>query len=238
MAVSPEILFEDASILVVNKMPGIAVIPERVSTGKLSLQSMLEKQFGKLYVVHRIDRDTSGVICFARTEAAHRHLSKQFENRETRKFYSAIVEGRLEGQAGEISAPVLENPARLGTMMVHPRGKEALTLFEVQEQFQHAALLRVEIKTGRTHQIRIHFASCGHPLLVDPIYGKDAFFLSSIKKKYKQTEEAERPTLARLSLHAALLEFKHPQTGESLHLEAALPKDLETALKILRKYDS
>lgn len=234
-----EILFEDDVILVVNKPAGITVIPERFNTENKSIQAQLETKHGKLFVVHRLDRDTSGVLCFAKNEVAHKNISLQFENRTTQKFYTAFVKGRMEGKAGEIDAPILENPSKLGTMKIHPKGKEALTLFEVQEQFKHVALLWVEIKTGRTHQIRVHFASAEHPLLVDPVYAKkDNFLLSSIKKKYKQTNEEERPIISRLTLHASKLILTHPISNQLMTFEADMPHDLHALLKVLRKYDS
>jgi len=234
-----EILFEDDDLLVVNKPAGITVIPERFNTENKSIQAQLETHHGKLFVVHRLDRDTSGVLCFAKNEAAHKNISQQFENRQTQKFYKAFVKGRMEGQFGEIDSPILENPSKLGTMKIHPKGKESLTLFEVEEQFKHAALLLVEIKTGRTHQIRVHFASAEHPLLVDPVYAKTAnFLLSAIKKKYKQTDEEERPIISRLTLHACKLVFMHPKTNTQITIEAEMPHDLQALLKVLRKYDS
>ena len=235
---APSVIYLDDDILIADKPSGLTVIPERFNTEKPSLQSILETKHGKLWVVHRIDRETTGIVCFARNEEAHKNLSKQFEGREVQKIYKVIVSGRMEGTAGEIDSPIMERPNKLGTMMVHPKGKESLTLFEVEEQFRSCALLRVEIKTGRTHQIRIHFASAGHPLLVDSIYSPNAsFLLSSIKKKYKQSDEEERPVIARLTLHAYSLTITHPNTGEQMQFTSPLPHDLDTLLKLLRKYD-
>jgi 23S rRNA pseudouridine1911/1915/1917 synthase len=234
----PALIFEDSEMLVVNKPSGIAVIPERIETTRDNLQGILQQQYGKLYVVHRIDRGTSGLVCFARNEAAHKNLSLQFQNRGVRKIYKAIVKGRVKEKSGIIDSPIAENASWSGTMVINKKGKEALTLYEVEEQFKSAALLKVEIKTGRTHQIRVHLASIGNPLLVDEIYANSpAFYFSSIKKNYKAGEEAERPTIARLTLHAWQITLQHPVSGNELQLEAALPKDLETVLKLLRKYD-
>lgn len=235
---APTVIYIDDHILIADKPSGITVIPERYNTEKPSVQSILEKDHGKLWVVHRIDRETTGLVIFARNEVAHKDLSRQFESREVHKFYKAIVSGRMEGEAGEIDSPIAEKPNKPGTMMIHPKGKEALTLFEVEEQFGTCALLHVEIKTGRTHQIRVHFASAGHPLLVDSIYGQhDKFLLSSIKRKYKQTDEEERPVIARLTLHASSLTIHHPATGGEVTFTSPLPHDLEALLKLLRKYD-
>ncbi|MBS1686203.1 MAG: RluA family pseudouridine synthase [Bacteroidetes bacterium] len=235
---APSVIYVDEHILIADKPSGITVIPERFNTEKPSVQSILEKEYGKLWVVHRIDRETTGVVAFARNEEAHRELSRQFEERDVHKLYKAIVSGRMEGDAGEIDSPIAEKPNKPGTMMIHPKGKEALTLFEVEEQFRTCALLNVEIKTGRTHQIRVHFASAGHPLLVDSIYGQhDKFLLSSVKKKYKQTDEEERPVISRLTLHASSLTIHHPATGDQATFTSPLPHDLEALLKLLRKYD-
>lgn len=235
----PSVVYSDQDLLIADKPSGLTVIPERFNSEKPCLQSILEEKYGKLWVVHRIDRETTGLVCFARNEEAHRNLSKQFEAREVRKYYLAVVSGRLEGSEGEIDSPITEKPNKPGTMMVHAKGKEALTLFQVEEQYRSSALLRVEIKTGRTHQIRVHFASAGHPLLIDSIYGQhEAFYLSSIKKKYKQSDPEEKPIMSRLTLHASELALNHPVTGERMSFTAPLPHDFEALLKVLRKYDA
>src|SRR4051812_22632391 len=121
---APTVIYIDDDILIADKPSGLTVIPERFNTTKPSLQSILETKHGKLWVVHRIDRETTGVVCFARNEEAHRNLSKQFEGREVQKIYKVIVSGRMEGNAGEIDSPIMERPNKLGTMMVHPKGKK------------------------------------------------------------------------------------------------------------------
>lgn len=231
-------IFQDEDILIVNKPSGITVIPERFDKEKKSLQALLEPSFGKLFVVHRIDRETTGIVCFAKNEAAHKQLSLQFQAHTIDKFYTAIVCGRLEGNEGEIDSPLAENIYKPGTMIVHAKGKPSLTLFNVVAQYRHFALLNVQIKTGRTHQIRVHFATAGHPLMVDKVYGKnEKFMLSQIKKGYKHTQEEETALLSRLSLHASKLGFIHPTTEKHVSFEAQLPKDLQTVIKLLDKYD-
>jgi 23S rRNA pseudouridine955/2504/2580 synthase/23S rRNA pseudouridine1911/1915/1917 synthase len=232
-----QILFEDDDVLMANKPTGVTVIPDRF--GKyISLQGVLEKEYGKLFIVHRIDRDTSGLICFAKNEHAHRHISMQFQNHEVKKIYKAVVKGRMANKSGIIESPIAENPAKPGSMMVSKRGKAAISLWQVDEAFRQTSVLDVEIKTGRTHQIRVHLASIGHPLLVDELYGNaPAFFFSSLKRNYKPSGEEERPTIARLTLHAYQLTLLHPTTNQPITVSAPLPKDLETLLKLLRKYD-
>lgn len=233
-----ETIYCDEDLVIANKPAGLTVIPDRFHPELATVQTILEKQFGKLWVVHRIDRNTSGVICFARNEHAHRHISLQFQNHTVTKIYYAIVRGKLNLGEGVVDAPIAENAAHPGTMLVHKRGKSAYTMYQVLEEFKHASLLKVEIKTGRTHQIRVHMNYLGNPLLVDDLYGKtDAFYFSSLKRNYKQTAEAERPTIARLTLHAAQISLLHPVSKQPIHFTAALAKDLETTLKLLRKYD-
>ena len=234
----PEVIFEDDDMIVVSKPSGLTVIPDRIHPDRPTAQSILQRDYGKLFVVHRIDRGTSGVLCFARNEATHRNLSLQFQNHTVKKVYRAIVKGRLKQKEGMVDAPIAENTVRPGTMLIHKRGKDALTMYAVEEEFKHASLVKVEIKTGRTHQIRVHMASLGNPLLVDEVYAKaPAFFFSSIKRNYKQTDEEERPTIARLTLHAAALTLLHPVTGQEVTFESKLPKDMETVLKLLRRND-
>ena len=238
MIEKPEVIFEDDDMIVVSKPSGLTVIPDRIHPDRPTAQSILQRDYGKLFVVHRIDRGTSGVLCFARNEAAHRNLSLQFQNHTVKKVYRAIVKGRLKQKEGMVDAPIAENTVRPGTMLIHKRGKDALTMYSVEEEFKHASLVKVEIKTGRTHQIRVHMASLGNPLLVDEVYAKaPAFFFSSIKRNYKQTDEEERPTIARLTLHAAALTLLHPVTGQEVTFESKLPKDMETVLKLLRRND-
>lgn len=233
-----EVIYSDDDIVVANKPAGITVIPDRIHPEIDTVQTILQKQFGRLWIVHRIDRNTSGVLCFARNEAAHRNLSLQFQNHEVKKIYTAIVKGKLREKKGEVNQPIAENMARPGSMLVHKRGKDALSIYEVEEEFKSASLLKVEIKTGRTHQIRVHMAFIGNPLLVDDLYANtDAFYFSSIKRNYKAGNEKERPAIARLTLHASSVTLTHPTTGKEESFSAPLPKDMATVLKLLRKYD-
>jgi 23S rRNA pseudouridine955/2504/2580 synthase/23S rRNA pseudouridine1911/1915/1917 synthase len=235
------IFYEDEHLLVVDKPSGLLTIPDRFGN-KESLQAELEKRYGKVFVVHRLDRETSGILCFARNEAAHRHLSMQFEHHTTDKFYHALVDGVLHHEEGEINKPIGEHPTIPGKMVVASWGKPSLTFYRALEHFAHFTLVETLIKTGRTHQIRVHLKHIGYPLAVDAVYGRrEAFFLSEVKgKKYKSgkfTEEEEKPLMARSSLHSSRLRLDHPVTEERLEFRSELPKDFGAVLNQLRKWD-
>ncbi|MTB52914.1 RluA family pseudouridine synthase [Lewinella sp. W8] len=235
------IIFEDEHLLVVNKPAGLLTVPDRYDPGIGNLVHYLGTRYGDpILPVHRLDRPTSGVVVVARTPAAHKELNRQFREREVDKIYHALVEGVPAAEEAEIDEPIGPNPGKSGQMMVTARGKYALTLYKVMEPIgDQFSLVGVQIFTGRTHQIRVHLAYIGHPLVVDPFYGKRTeFMLSEIKgRKYrlgKHTHE-ERPLLNRVPLHAHRLAFTHPATGERMSFEAERPKDMRAVLNQLRK---
>ena len=234
-----ELLYEDDQILVVTKPAGLLTIPDRAGNQN-SLVAALQSKYGKVFVVHRLDRETSGILCFARNEAAHRHLSLQMEHHTADKFYFALLDGVLHHDEGEIDKPIGEHYHIPGKMAVTNSGKPSLTFYRVAERFQRFTLVEAQIKTGRTHQIRVHFQSIGYPLAVDALYGRrEQFLLSEIKgKKYKSGKftEEERPLMERTSLHAARLRFQHPATGEIMEFRSELPKDFAAVLSQLRKW--
>ena len=234
-----ELLHEDEHLLVVNKPAGLLTIPDRAGN-KDSLLGALEKRYGKVFVVHRLDRETSGILCFARTAEAHRNLSMQFEHHTADKFYYALIDGELHHDEGEIDKPIGEHPVVPGKMAIVKNGKASLTFYRVTERFPHFTLVEVLIKTGRTHQIRVHFQSIGYSLAVDALYGRrPAFYLSEIKgKTYKSGKHSaeERPLMERTSLHAARLRLDHPATGERVEFRTELPKDFAAVLNQLRKW--
>jgi len=237
--VTYELLHEDEHLLVVNKPAGLLTIPDRAGT-KESLLGLLERRYGKVFVVHRLDRETSGILCFARTAEAHRHLSMQFEHHTADKYYYALLDGELHHEEGEIDKPIGEHPVVPGKMAIVRNGKPSLTFYRLAERFPRFTLVEVLIKTGRTHQIRVHFQSIGYSLAVDALYGRRAaFYLSEIKGKTyktgKHTEE-ERPLMERTSLHAARLRLDHPATGERMEFKTELPKDFAALLKQLRRW--
>lgn len=228
-------------MVIVNKPADFLTIPDRQRKDVSSLVQWLREKYGEIFIVHRLDRETSGIICFARNAEAHRNLSIQFEKRKTTKHYYAIVEGRPE-PTGRIEIGLEPHPAFPGKMKPTRQGKQSLTEYTVLEQFRDHALVRCDIYTGRMHQIRVHMAYVKHPLSVDYLYGNhDKFFLSSVKKakggyKLSKNEEEERPLMARTTLHAKSLTLAHPTTGETMTFECDPPKDFQAMLTQLGKW--
>ena len=234
-----EVVFEDEDLLIVNKPPSIYTLPDRYNPNIPNLYGYLQKKYGEIFIVHRLDAETSGIICFAKNKEAHRKLSQAFEKRKVDKTYFTIINGRLIQKEGTIDLKIMENPMRRGTMRANKSGKRAITHYKVVEEFRSYSAVEVLLETGRMHQIRVHFQAIGHPLAVDTVYGEgDGFYLSSVKKRYNIDKfEEERPTLSRLSLHAFRLTLAHPTSGERVTFEAPLPKDFGVMLKQLRKYN-
>jgi RluA family pseudouridine synthase len=232
------VLHEDGALLVISKPAGLLVIPDRYDRSIPNLHDLLTADGESVWVVHRLDRDTSGVIAFARTAEAHADLNAQFEGRDVRKRYLALCRGSHEAESGTIDLPLAPHSRIDGRMVVdRHRGKESVTDFKINERFAGYALVEAAPKTGRTHQIRVHLAEAGLPIVADPFYGdREAFRLSAIKKGYREGAEPEKPLLARTALHAASIEFRHPSSGATVSFEAELPKDLRSALQALRKY--
>jgi len=230
------IIRETQDWIALNKPSGLLSIPDREGK-EISLKILLKEKNGNIFTVHRLDKDTSGLIIFAKTEAAHKHLSQQFEARQTQKIYLGLVLGVPVAAEGSIDAPIAEHPAQNGTMIVHRKGKEALTDYKVLESFGIYSLLQFRIHTGRTHQIRVHMKDSGHPIVCDPLYGDGKpVLVSSLKSKFKLSKDAEeeKPILGRLALHAFQLSFTDTN-GELVAIEAPLPKDMRATLQQLEK---
>lgn len=237
--IRPEIIYVDQDYVVVNKPAGILSIPDRFVPDKPNLLNWLQEYYPEVLTVHRIDRDTSGAICFALHAAAHRHLSLQFEAHTVQKVYVALLDGVLREPEGTIDKHISPHPTRPGQMMAGTKGKAALTHYRLLEAFQKFSLVEAEIKTGRTHQIRVHFQSIGLPLAVDELYGpRAALLLSEIKGRTYQLgkDQEERPLLDRLSLHAHRLSFMPLSGDRLLSFEASLPKDLSATIRQLQKW--
>ncbi|HVI45505.1 MAG TPA: RluA family pseudouridine synthase [Chitinophaga sp.] len=237
MRLEDHILLETPEFVIVSKPAGMLTLPDRHDNELSSLIAIMKKAYGQIFTVHRLDRDTSGIILFARTEAAHKYFSQLFESRDVQKYYLGLVHGELPEKKGSVNEPIMEHPVQKGKMVTNRRGKASLTDYEVVEEFGLYSFVKMQIHTGRTHQIRVHMKHLGHPIAVDELYGNgQPVLLSTIKKKFKlgkHTEE-ERPLLSRLALHAAMLVFKDP-SGKEYCIEAPLPKDISAVLNQLRK---
>ncbi|AKL97869.1 Ribosomal large subunit pseudouridine synthase C [Endomicrobium proavitum] len=231
-----EIIYQDDNILVINKPPKVLVIPDQHTHENRTLVGLLKKKLNqKIWVVHRIDRDTTGVLVFAKNAEAHRNLSMQFEKSQVKKKYIALLSGVLEEDEGAINKPILVSDRDVS---IDDEGKDSITDFTVLERFKSYTLVEARPQTGRRHQIRIHFWSLGHPLAIDSDYGVyDPILLSAFKRNYKEKDgQKEKPLIDRLTLHAAELTLTLPATKEQKTFTAPLPKDFEITLKQLRKY--
>jgi 23S rRNA pseudouridine1911/1915/1917 synthase len=227
-----DIVYEDDTVVVVNKQPGLVVHPAP-GTPSGTLANALAFHFQKLPdvtgvrpgIVHRLDRDTSGLLVVAKTEAALENLSDQFRDRSVYKSYVALVHGRVVSNTGKIDQPLARDRSNRTRMAVVRGGRNALTLYRVRRSFDRFTLLDVELKTGRTHQIRVHLAWIKHPVVGDETYGggrdntiQDPRLRAAIRG------------LKRHFLHAEKLGFKHPKTGEFVKFESPLPPELEDLL--------
>ncbi len=231
-----DVLVENEWFIAINKPSGMLSIPDRMQS-EVSLKDILIERYGSIYTVHRLDKDTSGIIVFAKDEVTHKQLSQLFEGREVQKFYVGLVNGKLFNPKGSIDAAIMEHPAKNGTMVIHAKGKPSLTDYEVLEDFGIYSWVQFQIHTGRTHQIRVHTKYLGNSIACDSLYGDGKpVLISSLKKKFNlaKKEEEERPILARLGLHSYRLQFT--LNGEDFTIEAEPPKDLRALLQQLRKW--
>jgi len=249
---SLELLYEDDAIAVVNKPPGMVVHPAKGHWAG-TLAGALVHRFNQLSgvgglvrpgIVHRLDRDTSGVIVVAKTDAAHQALAEQFHNRTVRKEYLAIVAGRPDRDADRVNEPIGPHPTHREKMAIrsdHPDARPAETFIEVIERFPGFALVRAHPKTGRTHQVRLHLAHIRCPVLCDKQYGSRSRITAGEIRAITRCKRlaAELPDdvvlLSRQALHAHRLSFAHPNGGEAIEFEAPLPSDLVGLLGILRQ---
>jgi 23S rRNA pseudouridine1911/1915/1917 synthase len=233
-AIPLDIVYEDQALIVVNKAAGMVVHPAPGHPEGTLVNALLAHcpelaaaGGDRPGIVHRLDRDTSGLILAAKNEKVRRALQRQFKDRQVHKAYLALLEGHLHPAYGRIEAPVGRDPHHRQHMTVLPGGREAITEYHVLEQFAHPigpasgkyTLIEAEPVTGRTHQIRVHLASIGYPVVGDAVYGR----------------RKQRLPVSRQFLHARRLAFKHPVTGRRLDLEAPLPEDLAAVLEMLRQ---
>lgn len=237
MKIAELIIFENEDFIALNKPSGLLSVPDREGK-EVSLKTLLQAKYEQVFTVHRLDKQTSGIIVFAKNEETHKHLSRQFEERQTEKIYLGLVIGSPVNKKGSINKPIAENTVTRGMMIIHQRGKESLTDYEVLEDFGIYSWVQFRIHTGRTHQIRIHMKDLGHPVVCDDLYGDGKpVLVSSFKPRFKlsKKEEEERPILNRLALHAYQLKF-NDVNRKPHELEAPLPKDIRALLQQLIKW--
>jgi 23S rRNA pseudouridine1911/1915/1917 synthase len=225
------ILYEDPCLIVVNKPPGLVVHPApghfsgTLVNGLLhhfpSLETIGDRQ--RPGIVHRLDKDTSGTLVVAKKRAVHKHLADQFKNRRVKKTYLALVKGKVEEEAGEITLPIGRHPIHRKKMStVTRKGRTAETVWKVRERLEGVTLLEVDLKTGRTHQIRVHCAAVHHPVIGDPIY-------------CRRWRDKRKLSPKRQMLHAWRLGFTHPDNREWMVFEAPIPSDMEALMNALKR---
>lgn len=237
-AAACDILFENEHFLVVNKPSGLLTIPDRYDPNKPNLLSLLNARSDDIFTVHRIDKETSGLVMFAKNAESHRILSLLFENHEIQKRYISFTENCPTPESGIINLPIAHSVFETGKMTIHKNGKPSITYYKIIESFRSFCMLELEPKTGRTHQIRVHLAAISCPILCDPLYSpRHELFIKDIKSRAKIADyDQERPLLSRTALHANSLEFS--LYDQLYQFECPLPKDLRALLNQLRKWQS
>ncbi len=231
-----ELIFENDDFVAINKPSGLLTIPDREQTEK-SLKEYLIDKYKNIFVVHRLDKDTSGLVVFAKNETTHKYLCKIFEERNVEKFYLGIVIGEMADEKGLIDAPITDHLTRKGMMTVHRSGKESQTGYEVLDATPQFSLVSFQLFTGRTHQIRVHCKNVGNPLACDDLYGDGKpLLLSNFKKNYKLSkhDDEERPIINRLALHSFKLNFED-EHGTKMMLCAEAPKEFRAFMQQLKK---
>lgn len=240
------IVYEDDQVIVVNKEPGMVVHPGHGNySGTLvnglihHIENLPNNSSDRPGLVHRIDKDTSGLLVVAKTEFAMAHLSKQFFDRTTERLYYALVWGNIEEDEGTIEGHIGRSLTNRMQMSVFPDGefgKPAVTHFKVIERFTYVTLVQCKLETGRTHQIRAHFKYIGHTLFNDERYGGDGILKGTTFSKYKQFVDNCFKVLPRQALHAKTLGFTHPTTGEFMQFNSEVPEDITKCLEKWRRY--
>ena len=231
-----EIVFEDDHLLVVDKPAGMVVHPAAGNFDGTMVNALLHHCKGRLSgiggvarpgIVHRIDKDTSGLLVVAKTDPAHEGLAAQFARHSIDRRYAAIVAGRPKASSGTVDAPLARSATNRKKIAIvgEGRGKRAVTHWSLVEPLKHAALVECRLETGRTHQVRVHMASIGHPLLGDPVYGR---------ARPEHRDGLKRLGFERQALHAARLGFVHPVTGGALTFDSPIPCDMQQLLSCLR----
>lgn len=246
------IVYEDADLMLINKPAGMVVHPGSGNyTGTLlngvawylqqQQPGLTEDALPRFGLVHRIDKNTSGLLVLAKNDKAMRHLAKQFFDHTIKRQYTALVWGDMEEDEGTIVAHVGRHLRFRKLFEAYPEGdhgKEAITHYKVMERFNYVTLVQCILETGRTHQIRVHMKHIGHPLFSDDFYGGDKIVKGTVYTKYKQFVENCFAICPRQALHAKTLGFIHPSTGEEMNFDTELPPDMEQVIEKWRKYVS
>jgi 23S rRNA pseudouridine1911/1915/1917 synthase len=241
-----DIVYEDEVLLVVNKPAGMVVHPGHGNYSGTLINALLHhienlpmNSSDRPGLVHRIDKDTSGLLVVAKTEAAMTHLARQFFEKTSEREYIALVWGNVEDGEGTVKGHIGRNPKNRLQMQVFPdgeQGKDAVTHYRVLERLGYVTLVACKLETGRTHQIRVHMKYIGHTLFNDERYGGDKILKGTSFTKYKQFVDNAFKILPRQALHAHTLGFKHPLSGRDLHFQANLPDDMESCITKWREY--
>ncbi len=225
-------ILEDDQYAVINKPHGLSTLEDRSSP--VNVLKIVREKYPTATPCHRLDKETSGVLVVAKTDDAYKYFAGKLEARQIKKVYHAVVNGILSFQNFEADEPLYSSGSKT---RVDRAGKNSLTLVQTLEVFKKHSLLKCFPVTGRMHQIRVHLAHHGAPIVQDPLYGGDSAYLSDLKKNFNlKKHEDENPMIRRLALHAFSITFDHPETGEAVEIEAPYPKDFEVLVKQLRKF--
>ena len=241
-----DIIHEDPFLVVINKPAGLVVHPGHGNYSGTLLNGLLH-HFGSLPknensrpgLVHRIDKDTSGLLVIAKTSSAMTHLAQQFLNKTTKRKYYALVWGDFLNEEGTVEGSIGRHPKNRFQMTVYPendKGKNAVTHYRIFERFGYVTLIECELETGRTHQIRAHMKYLGHPLFNDARYGGDKILKGTVFNKYRQFVKNCFNILPRQGLHAKTLGFVHPETKKEMIFDEPLPNDMESVIDKWRDY--
>jgi len=232
-----DLIWQDDHLLIANKSSGLPVIPGR-NLEMASLKQRLEKDHNiHLWTTHRIDKETSGLVIFAKNQEAHKSMNQIFLDHKIEKIYRCIVRGVVESEEKTIDKRIYVD-SKVQKVKINPQGKSAISHYKSVETSKGFSLVQVRIETGRTHQVRVHLSSESYPIIGDQLYNRiPNIYLKDIKKKYKNPRGENRPMIGRCALHAWGLSFIHPISGELLKLESELPKDIRACWNQLVKND-